>query len=72
MNNSRNTRLDRALPLAWIVGGAGWTLNALIGLRAEPAAGGFYAAEVVWMGVHGLVLVGIVGLLRSGLTGRSR
>jgi len=72
MNDTKNTLLDRIVPMAWIVGGAVWTLNGLLGLRAHVGTGGFYAAEGAWLVVHVLVLVGIIGLLRSGVTGGRR
>ena len=56
---------------AWIVGGAGWTATALLGLGASLGSGRFYAAEVAWMAIHVAVFIGIVGLLRSSAVGDS-
>ena len=56
---------------AWIVGGAGWTATALLGLGASLGSGRFYAAEVAWMAIHVAVFIGIVGLLRSPAVGDS-
>ncbi len=48
------------------------TVTLLIGLRATVGTGGFYAMEVALLGVHALVLAGILGLLRSDVTGDRR
>lgn len=57
---------------AWLLGGIAWVTTALLGLSAVNGTGGFYATEAAWLVVHALVLVGIIGLLRSGLTGELR
>src|SRR5690349_19331132 len=52
--------------------GVAWVTTGLLGLSAGDGTPGFYATEVAWLVVHALVLVGIVGLLRSGATGALR
>jgi hypothetical protein len=52
-----------------VVAGAVWIVTAFAGLSAPDRSAGFYAAELSWLVVHALVLVGIVHLLRSGLAG---
>lgn len=54
---------------AWLVGGVAWVITGLLGLSAPDRSAAFYAAEIAWLVVHALVLVGILGLLRSGVTG---
>lgn len=54
------------------LGGAAWVATGLLGLSAVDGTGGYYVTEVSWLAVHALVLVGIVGLLRSGWTGDLR
>lgn len=66
MNGSRRTAA------AWLLGGAAWVATGLLGLSAVDGTGGYYVTEVSWLAVHALVLVGIVGLLRSGATGDLR
>lgn len=55
----------------WIVAGVAWATTGLSGLSAADGSPAFYASEVAWVVVHVLVLVGIVGLLRADLVGRS-
>lgn len=51
--------------VGWLVGGAAWVVTGLAGLDAVNGTGGFYVTEVAWLVVHGLVLIGLVGLVRS-------
>jgi hypothetical protein len=57
---------------AWLLGGLAWVTNGLVGLGASDGTAGFYVSEVAWLFVHAAVLVGIVGLRRSGATGGLR
>ena len=54
---------------AWIVGGIAWVGTGLVGLGATDGTGGFYATETAWLVVHLLILLGLVGLVRSGAVG---
>lgn len=63
---------SRRAAAAWLIGGATWVATGLLGLSAVDGTGGYYVTEVAWLAVHALVLVGIVGLLRSGSTGDLR
>jgi hypothetical protein len=63
---------DRKTSIVWTVGGVAWVINGIVGLPAAVGTSGFYAAEVIWIAVHALVLVGIIGLRRSGATGQHR
>lgn len=56
----------------WGAGGVAWVANGALGLDAPAGTGGFYLSEAVWIGVHTLVLGGLVGLDRLGVTGDSR
>ncbi len=58
--------------ILWGAGGAGWVANAALGLDAADGTGGFYVTEFVWLPVHALVLGGLLGLDRLGVTGDSR
>ena len=66
------TSRDRVLAAVWGVAGAAWVTNGLLGLDAGDGTGGFYATEVVWLAVHVLLLVGLVGLQRARVVGESR
>jgi hypothetical protein len=48
-----------------LLGGTAWVVTGLAGLDAVDGTGGFYATEAAWIVVHVLVLVGLVGLIRS-------
>lgn len=63
---------SRSVAAPWLVAGAAWVVTGLLGLSAAGGTGGFYATEVSWLVVHALVFVGLVGLLRSGVTGELR
>jgi hypothetical protein len=52
-----------------MVGGTAWVATGLVGLRATDGTGGFYAAETAWLVVHLLILLGLVGLVRSDAVG---
>lgn len=58
--------------ILWGAGGVAWVANGALGLDAAPGTGGFYVTESVWLGVHTLVLGGLIGLDRLGVTGDSR
>ena len=58
--------------MLWGAGGVAWVTNGSLGLDAAAGTGGFYVTEAVWLGVHVLVLGGLVGLDRLGVTGDSR
>ncbi|MDQ3639877.1 MAG: hypothetical protein M3450_00035 [Actinomycetota bacterium] len=58
--------------MLWGAGGVAWVANAALGLDAADGTGGFYVTESVWLGVHALVLGGLVGLDRLGVAGDSR
>lgn len=60
---------DRRQALLWAAAGAAWVANALLGLDAPDRSNGFYVTEIGWVGIHGLVLVGLVGLWRSQVAG---
>ena len=55
--------------VGWTVGGAAWIATGLVGLSATDGTGGFYAAETAWLVVHLLILLGLVGLVRSDAVG---
>lgn len=63
---------NRLLAAVWGAAGLGWVTNAVLGLDAGDATGGFYATEAVWLVVHALVLVGLVGLRRARVVAESR
>ena len=63
------TRFSGWAAVGWIVGGIAWVATGLIGLGAAPETGGFYATETAWLVVHLLILVGLVGLVRSDAVG---
>lgn len=58
--------------ILWGAAGVVWVANGALGLSAADNSGGFYVSETVWLGVHTLVLLGLVGLGRLGVTGDSR
>jgi hypothetical protein len=60
---------DRHEALLWAVAGAAWIGNAVLGLDAADKSSGFYITEIVWVGVHVLVLVGLLGLWRVQVVG---
>lgn len=55
----------------WGLAGVGWVTNGLLGLDAVDGTRGFYVTEVVWLPVHALVLVGLLGLRRARVIGES-
>lgn len=63
---------DHRQALLWATAGTAWVANALLGLDAADRSGGFYATEAVWVGVHVVVLFGLLGLWRSDVVGTSR
>ena len=58
--------------MLWAAAGGAWVANGALGLDAADNSGGFYLTESVWLGVHALVLGGLVGIGRLGLVGDSR
>ena len=62
----------RATAILWGAGGVGWVANAALGPDAADGTGGFYVTELAWLPVHALVLGGLLGLDRLGVTGDSR
>ena len=62
----------RTTAMFWGAGGLAWVANAALDLDAADGTGGFYVSESVWLGVHTLVLGGLVGLDQLGVTGESR
>jgi hypothetical protein len=66
------TTTEHQQALLWAGGGAAWVANAMLGLDAADRSSRFYATEVVWVGVHVLVLFGLVGLWRSDVGRASR
>src|SRR5688500_14148539 len=56
--------------VGWMVGGAAWIATGLVGLSATDGTGGFYVAETAWVVIHLLILLGLVGLVRSDAVGR--
>lgn len=56
---------------AWALAGVLWVVNALTGLDAADRSREFYVMVAVFIPVHLLVLVGLVGLIREGVTGDS-
>ena len=73
--NTRSERLsaasDQRQALLWGIAGLVWVANALLGLDAADKSRPFYATEMVWVGIHVLVLFGLVGLWRSDVVGPS-
>lgn len=63
---------EKATAVLWAAGGVGWVANAALGLDASDGTGGFYATELAWLSVHAVVLGGLLGLDRLGVTGDSR
>lgn len=61
----------RTTAILWGAGGAAWVANAALGFDAGDGTAGFYVTESVWIAVHALVLGGLVGLDRLGVTGDS-
>lgn len=57
--------------MLWAAAGVAWVANGALGLDAADNSGGFYVSESVWLGVHTLVLLGLVGLGRLGVIGDS-
>lgn len=57
---------------AWALAGVVWVINALTGLDAAGHTREFYVMISVFIPVHLLVLVGLVGLLRADVVGGSR
>ena len=55
--------------VGWTVGGMAWVATGLVGLGAAAGTGGFYATETAWLVVHLLILLGLVGLVRSDAVG---
>ncbi len=62
-------KLSTWAPVGWMVGGIAWVVTGFAGLSATDGTGGFYTTETAYLVVHLLILVGLVGLLRSGATG---
>jgi hypothetical protein len=57
--------------VGWMTGGIAWVVTGLAGLGATDGTAAFYRAETAWLVVHLLILVGLVGLVRSGAAGES-
>jgi hypothetical protein len=55
--------------VGWMVGGIAWVATGFAGLGATDGTAAFYKTETAWLVVHLLLLVGLVGLFRSGATG---
>jgi hypothetical protein len=62
-------KLSGSAAVGWVVGGIAWVATGFAGLGATDGTRGFYATETAWVVVHLLLLVGVVGLARSGATG---
>jgi hypothetical protein len=54
------------------VGGTVWVINGLTGLDDPVGSPGFYVAEAVWIPVHLMVLLGLIGLISSHVVGDLR
>ncbi len=49
------------------VGGAGWLVNGVVSLvLSQPSGAAFAISEVLWIVIHVLLLIGVVGLALSG------
>jgi hypothetical protein len=55
--------------VGWILGGIAWVATGFAGLGATDGTAAFYRTETAWLVVHLLILVGLVGLVRSGAVG---
>ena len=55
--------------IGWMVGGIAWVATGFAGLGATDGSAAFYRTETAWLVVHLLILVGLVGLVRSGAAG---
>ncbi|MBA2691523.1 MAG: hypothetical protein H0U65_03390 [Rubrobacter sp.] len=50
-----------------VIGGVGWAANSLwAAVAGAPEGGAFVIAEVVWVAIQTLLLIGVVGLALSG------
>ena len=50
------------------VGGAGWLVNGMVSLvLSQPTGAAFAISEVLWIGIHLLLLIGVVGLALLGV-----
>ena len=50
------------------VGGAGWLVNGVVSLvLSQPSGAAFAISEVFWIGIHVLLLIGVVGLALLGV-----
>lgn len=65
------SRAQKIYAGAWALAGVLWVVNGLTGLDAAGHSREFYVMAAVFIAVHLLVLIGLVGLVREGVTGDS-
>ena len=65
---SRTLGKVRAAGVLCAVGGAGWLVNGVVSLvLSQPSGAAFIISEVFWIGIHVLLLIGVVGLALWGV-----
>ena len=68
-SKERASTLDRVRTASVLcaVGGAGWLVNGVLSLViSQPSGAAFVAAQVFWIIIQSLLLIGVVGLALSG------
>ncbi len=67
MERTRTLSKVRTAGVLCAVGGAGWLANGIVSLvLSQPSGGAFVTAEVLWIIIQSLLLIGVVGLAFSG------
>ena len=68
MERARTLSKVRTAGVLCAVGGAGWLVNGVVSLvLSQPSGAAFAISEVFWIGIHVLLLIGVVGLALWGV-----
>lgn len=59
------------IPGVWFAAAVAWIANAMTGLDAPDRTAAFYLMIAMFIPIHGLILVGLIGLWRADVVGRA-